>query len=470
MKYTSAIILSMILFAYCTNLSGQISRDSVEFGKFGKVQVYKPATAPKEIVLFVSGDAGWKYGVIDMAKQLAKKGALVAGIDILHYIKALQKDTDPCYYVSADFESLNQFLQKKFEFENYITPILSGYSSGATLIYGIIAQAPNDSYKGALAVGFCPDIEISKPLCEGSGLFADSIKNGYLLRPRKNMTAIFIALTGKLDNVCNLKSTEEFMGKLENGKLYYLPKVGHGFSNQKNWMPQFLQGYDTISQSVEPLSVYEKIEGLGSLDLKSYPAKVNNENMPMLIGISGDGGWRGLVDNMSDSFSEKGIPVVGIDALRYFWKYVSPEKLAEDIARIIVTYSRTWNKSKVILLGYSFGANVIPFIINRLPEDLKLKVSMAVMLSPDDHADFEFHFSSWLDKSTKQAYPVLPEIMKLEGLKTIVFFGDEEKDRLKHDIPSNIAKVIEVPGDHRYKDDRSKLVGLIMSEITNYHH
>jgi type IV secretory pathway VirJ component len=467
MRNLVASLFAIVLLSGYTELSGQITitEDSVEFGKFGIVHLYKPNVAPTEVVFFVSGDAGWKYGVIDMAKQLAKKGALVAGIDILHYFKVLKKDEEKCYYISADFESLSQFIQKKYEFDNYQIPILAGYSSGATLVYGIIAQAPNETYKGAIALGFCPDLEINKPLCEGSGLKADSIKNGYLLRPRKNMSSIFIALTGKLDNVCNLQSTQEFMAKLEKSKLYYLPKVGHGFSNQKNWMPQFIQAYDTICQSVIQQKSQIDTAGLGSLDIKVYPAKKIDNNLPMLIGISGDGGWRGLVDNMSNGFSEKGVPVVGIDALRYFWKYVSPEKVADDVSKIIVNYTKVWKKSKVVLMGYSFGANIIPFIIDRLPADIKSKVSMAIMLSPDDHADFEFHFASWLDKSSKDAFPVLPEILKLNGLKTLVFFGDEEKDPLKHDIPANIAKIIEVPGDHRYKDDRNKLVALIMAEI-----
>ena len=455
--------MALLLASFCS--FGQVSIDSLVFGKFGTIRIYKPEVSPKEVVLFVSGDAGWKYGVIDMAKQLAKKGAIVAGIDILHYLKAIQKEEGSCYYVSADFENFSQYLQKKYEFESYELPILAGYSSGATLIYGIIAQAPNETYKGGLAVGFCPDLEIKKPLCEGSGLKADSIKNGYLFRPRKNMSTRFIALTGKLDNICNLQNTQVFMNDLENGKLYYLSKVGHGFSNQKNWMPQFLEAYDTICLVIKQDRSQIDTAGLGSLEVRVYPPKINNISMPMLIGISGDGGWRGLVDNMSNSFSEKGIPVVGIDALKYFWKYVSPEKVADDITKIIESYTKTWKKKKVVLLGYSFGANIIPFIIDRLPNDIKSKISMAIMLSPDDHADFEFHFSSWLDKSSREAFPVLPEILKLKGLKTIVFFGDEEKDPLRYSIPQTIAKIIEVPGDHRYKDDRSKLVGLIMTEI-----
>ncbi|SPZ91950.1 Type IV secretory pathway, VirJ component [Sphingobacterium multivorum] len=45
-----------------------------------------------------------------------------------------------------------------------------GYSYGATLVYGLIAQAPAGTFRGGIALGFCPDITIAKPLCKGSGL------------------------------------------------------------------------------------------------------------------------------------------------------------------------------------------------------------------------------------------------------------------------------------------------------------
>jgi type IV secretory pathway VirJ component len=72
--------------------------------------------------------------------------------------------------------------------------------------------------------------------------------------------------------------------------------------------------------------------------------------MPLLIGIFGDGGWKGLVENMAASFSENDVPVVGIDALKYFWNYVSPEKCADDMAKIIESYLIKWHKSNVVLM------------------------------------------------------------------------------------------------------------------------
>ncbi len=83
--------------------------------------------------------------------------------------------------------------------------------------------------------------------------------------------------------------------------------------------------------------------------------------------ISGDGGWAGLDRSIAKSFAARGIPVVGIDSLRYFWSEKTPDGTARDLAAIIQQYQQRWHRNAVYLLGYSFGADVLPFIVNRLP-------------------------------------------------------------------------------------------------------
>src|SRR5262245_46350955 len=54
-------------------------------GRFGQVSLYRAGDRPARVVLFVSGDGGWNLGVVGMARHLAERGALVAGIDIRAY-------------------------------------------------------------------------------------------------------------------------------------------------------------------------------------------------------------------------------------------------------------------------------------------------------------------------------------------------------------------------------------------------
>ena len=58
---------------------------------------------------------------------------------------------------------------------------------------------------------------------------------------------------------------------------------------------------------------------------------------------------------------------------------------AADMARVLRHYLTAWRKNKVMIAGYSFGADVAGFVANGLPDDLKprigeLRVSQFVAL------------------------------------------------------------------------------------------
>jgi type IV secretory pathway VirJ component len=458
MKHVRLSIL--LLFIVHVGTAKRIQPDSLTIGKFGKVWIYKPAS-PKEVVLFISGDGGWRYGVIDMARALSDKGALVAGIDIRNYWKNAQQTPDACIYSSGDFETLSNFLQQKYNFRTYRKPILGGYSSGATLVYGLMAQAPLETYKGGIAMGFCPDIIGKKPLCEGSGLHHTVLPDGkgYDLLPRKDLTTPFAVLIGALDKICDSEHTAAFMKNIPGERIYRLAKVGHGFSNQKNWMPQFLKAYDDIVQHPEekaPAAVNP-----GNLPVTVTPCENTSTDQPLLFGISGDGGWRGFIDNLGTDLTTHKIPVVGLDALHYFWSAKTPDQTTADVANAIRFYLKKWNKNSFVLLGYSFGANVMPFIVNRLPQDLRTKLRLVVLLSPDNRADFEFHFSSWLNKAHASTFMVLPEIQKMQGVHTMVFYGKDETHRPATALPNDVVQIVMVNGDHHYHYEHASMSAII---------
>lgn len=58
--------------------------------------------------------------------------------------------------------------------------------------------------------------------------------------------------------------------------------------------------------------------------------------------------------------------------------------------------SRWSSASRVLLVGYSRGAKVLPFILTRLPPDLQRSVSLVALVGPSHLAGFEFHFSDLL--------------------------------------------------------------------------
>ena len=86
-RVVSALLLLALLIGAAP--AGAAATSTVEFQRFGTLEIYRPAGQARSVVLFVSGDGGWNLGVVGMAEALARDGAIVVGIDIRHYLGAL---------------------------------------------------------------------------------------------------------------------------------------------------------------------------------------------------------------------------------------------------------------------------------------------------------------------------------------------------------------------------------------------
>jgi type IV secretory pathway VirJ component len=225
------------------------------YGRFGTVSVYRGAGEPRNVALFLSGDGGWNLGVVSMARRLADKNSVVAGIDIRHYLAQLEKAGQNCVSPATDLENLSHYVQSKLGLKNYIEPTLVGYSSGATLVYATLAESPEGLFKGAFSIGFCPDLDLKKPVCKGAGLEAtprlDSkgLLKGVDYLPAQKLSGKWISLQGETDQVCPAPLTRKFIEAVPGGEIVMLPKVGHGYSVEKNWVPQFEAAYDRVTAS-----------------------------------------------------------------------------------------------------------------------------------------------------------------------------------------------------------------------------
>lgn len=124
----------------------------------------------------------------------------------------------------------------------------------------------------------------------------------------------------------------------------------------------------------------------------------------------------------------RGVPVVGMNSLRYFWGERTPRATTHDVSRVLRHYLAQWQASEILLIGYSFGADVMPFIINRLPPDLRARVVSATLLSLSKTASFEVHMADWMGAATTDGRPTLPELQSIKDvpLLCVAGAGDEE--------------------------------------------
>jgi type IV secretory pathway VirJ component len=240
------------------------------------------------------------------------------------------------------------------------------------------------------------------------------------------------------------------MGQIPGAQLVLLPKVGHGYSVERNWMPQFLAEFHRLTAPAADAPPPPP-PAIADLPVVEVPSATEGGDTFAVI-VSGDGGWAGLDRNVARTLSERGIPVVGIDSLRYFWTARDPDGFGADLARLIRFYLAQWKRESVYLIGYSQGGDVLPFGVNRLPADLRARVKLIAPLAPAEKAAFEFHLTNWVGGHGD--IPLMPEMEKLEHDPALVcIWGRDEGGSICPKLDAAKFRVIGLPGAHHFNGD-----------------
>jgi type IV secretory pathway VirJ component len=435
--------------------------ETLSHGNFHDVALLRPAGESRSVVLFFSGDGGWNAGVVDMARSLVAQGAMVVGIDTPAYLKTLEADGGDCVFADGNVENLSHFVQAYAKLSSYHPPSIVGYSSGATLGYALSVQAPGGTFAGALLLGFCPDLNLHKPLCKGEGLKfrvrADG--KGVDFLPAPKLWNPVTVLQGEIDQVCPAAQTQKFLAAVPDAQLVMLPKVGHGYSVEKNWLPQFLDGFRQLaSAATPPAPAAPTPPAIADLPLVEVPAKSPGDTFAILV--SGDGGWAGLDRDVADALAARGITVVGLDSLRYFWTARTPDGFAADLARVLQAYLAKGQRT-AWLIGYSQGGDVLPFALNRLPADVRAHVKIAAAIAPEEKAAFEFHLANWV--GGHGGLPLQPEMDRLrDDAALLCIYGRDEGGSICPKLDAAHYHVVGLPGGHHFNGNYALLADTII--------
>jgi type IV secretory pathway VirJ component len=435
--------------------------ETLSHGRFKTVQVYRPASEVKHVVLFLSGDGGWTRGLAGMASHLVADGSMVIGIDTPELFEALEADGGSCVLPDGDLENLSHWVQAYYKLPTYFTPLLVGYSSGATLAYAMVAQAPPGLFAGAISLSFCQELDLKKPLCKVANLRYTMRKDGEGARliPAK-VRVPWIALHGTEDQVCPAAEAREFVKGSEPAQYVELPQVGHNYTRPTRW--QFRAAYSSIlTEQAQTLPMPPK--SLEDIPIVEVPAEGTAKNDLFAILISGDGGWAGIDKEVAAALSQRGVPVAGIDSLRYFWAERTPDGLAQDVDRMLRYYAYHWDKKRALLIGYSQGADVLPFAVNRLPNATRSLVALTALIGISQSADFEFHVTNWLGGSD-EGLPTRPETDKLSAQDTICMYGSDDSDSLCPTIGTEHARIVPLSGGHHFGGEYQHVADLLLQQ------
>jgi type IV secretory pathway VirJ component len=435
-------------------------------GRFKRVEIFRPAGEVKHFALLMSGDGGWNSKLTTIAGALADDGTLVAGINTSELFADLEKDGGSCVSPDGDLENLSHYVQAYYKVPTYFTPILIGHSAGATLAYASVAQAPPGIFGGALTLSFCVELDLRKPLCQAQGLhFAPRAGGvGSRLLPPRQLNAPWVALHGTEDQVCSLAEARAFVSRTGGARLVELPHVTHNYSGTKDWLPQLKTAYASLAgtqlqQRLPPPPA--SLADLPIVEVEAVPDTGTSGADSFAVLISGDGGWAGIDKEVAALLSQRGVPTAGVDSLRYFWTPRTPAGLAADIDRIVRYYAFHWKKKHALLVGYSQGADVLPFAVNRLPPATRSIVRLTTLIGVSASAAFEFHVANWIG-SGDDGLPVWPEVNRLSAADTLCVYGDDDDDSICPKVGAQHARIVKLPGGHHFGGNYVPLAQLVI--------
>lgn len=189
-------------------------------------------------------------------------------------------------------------------------------------------------------------------------------------------------------------------------------------------------------------------ESVQDLPLREVPAAQPGKVMALVM--SGDGNWAHFIAQLSDTLAARGVSVVGLESRAYLSHPRTPEETAQDMTRVIRAYLRRWGADSVLVVGFSRGADFAPFVVNRLPPEVRDRVVAVGLFSPSKMASFEFHLIDLVHyKHRDTDLDAVPEVDSLSPTPVLCVYGIKDKSTLCPLLPTGLAHVVARDAGHR---------------------
>ena len=180
--------------------------------------------------------------------------------------------------------------------------------------------------------------------------------------------------------------------------------------------------------------------------------------------FSGDMGLRfGMGPHVTHALATRGIPVMGVNSPTIFGRHRSRAEVDGLIADAVRGALARAHADRVVLIGQSFGSDVLGTGAARLPADLKSKVAAIVLVVPGQTVFFRAD-------PTNLAYHGTPDAQALDAARTLSWapltciYGARETDSLCPLLAAPMKRIA-LPGGHFLGNDANRLIATIVAAL-----
>ncbi|MGH6861635.1 MAG: AcvB/VirJ family lysyl-phosphatidylglycerol hydrolase [Phyllobacterium sp.] len=408
--------------------------------RLNDVPLLQPRGKPTGLAILVSQKGGLAEDDSRLARLLLDKDFLVLTVDLEKWRKELDQDTGDCTYFVSDFEGLAKEAQRTIAMDSYMHPVVIGIGEGGVMAYASVADAPAATLAGGVSIDPAIALKTRLPSCEGAD---------YTAVAGEGFSYSYDADLPNPATIIREKPGTEPTTPANAGYFLAQEKIGATRSERLELAVAAAAAIAREDASSEALPIVD-------IPASGGPAQY------VAVFFSGDGGWRDIDKSVGDIIAGEAVHVIGVDSLRYYWSLRKPEDIARDIGRIVAK-ADPGGRLPVVLLGYSFGANTIPFAWPHLPKALQDRIVLVGLIGTEKTTPFQVSVGAWLGLGGDNE--VAPAVAALPAGKVLCVYGSDEDDTACSDPSLAAVEKIELPGDHHYDEKYDVLAQKLMQSI-----
>ncbi|MCK8458126.1 virulence factor [Sphingomonas faeni] len=200
-----------------------------------------------------------------------------------------------------------------------------------------------------------------------------------------------------------------------------------------------------------------------------YPAiGVRSSGAPSIavVNFSGDMGLRFLLGaSTSRGLTQHGIPVVGITTPALFASTRTREQLDAIVADGVRTALARTGAKRVVVMGQSYGADIVQTGLADLPPSLRARVAAIVLILPGNTVFYRADPSGLLYDHGSPDSMGATTGNGLTWAPLTCIYGIEETDSLCPLLTIANARKVGMPGDHNIRHDADGLLAHVLGAI-----
>lgn len=213
------------------------------------------------------------------------------------------------------------------------------------------------------------------------------------------------------------------------------------------------------------LTVFSLLVLFSCQNTSSFPVSEWNSNSdkPIVFYISGDAGFNTFSKTFSQELHRYGYDVFALNTKKYFWTKKTPSRASKDTENYLKQAIKDRTNKKIIIIGYSYGADVAPFIYNRFDRDFQKNIQDLIIIGPSKVNDFEIHLEEYVTGHMQHGFSVVNEINQLKNVPFTLVVSDLERAYFpKNEITLKNYQFLHLPGDHHFGGNTKMLADAII--------